>query len=271
MSSFLVPASGGDSIPLRKSRIYLGRAAGSDRSAPPDRDTLCMLEMIDGWWMLEDLRSPTAVRINGVACKRQKLAPNDEIEIGRHRYLILYETPKYRFGRDKDGSFQRFSKRSTSHVVVARRTAGPHGHLTPLGGGPDITLNRARLTVGRRDSNDIVILKPTISGNHCELEFIEGFWFVRDLDSRNGIRIDSVRQPEGWVLPGQRLTIGDQRYQLDYTAEGPPPTGAVAVNADKSLMEQVGINDSDLERAIGRQAEVVEEQERARRWDLMGE
>lgn len=248
-SAFLCPSSGGDAIPLNRTRLYLGRSREADPAAPTNRDTaLVLLELVEGWWWVEDLRSPVGVRINGVACKKQKLAPNDEIEIGRHAYRIHYETPKYLFGRSSGGEFQTSAKRSNPSTAAPRPTAptGPHGRLVPLGGGPDFALSQPRITVGRRAPCQMVIERSTVSSRHCELEFVDGYWFVRDLDSRNGIRIDGQRCQDGWVLPGGRLTIGDQRFQIEYTASGPPPLGATAVRLEKSLMEQAGLDDRRL-------------------------
>ncbi|MCA9054254.1 MAG: FHA domain-containing protein [Planctomycetaceae bacterium] len=270
MSAFLIPSSGGDAVPLRKSRIYLGRCKTADPAAPPGRDTaLVLIELLEGWWYVEDLRSPKGVRVNGVFCKKQKLAPNDEIEIGSQRFRIDYETPKYRFGRKTDGDFQVVTKTASGSSRPIPRTGGVLGRLVPLGGGPDFALTKTRVTIGRRTPCDVVIERSTISSRHCELEFIEGHWFARDLDSRNGIRINGERTQEGWVLANGRLTIADQRYQLDYMPSGPTPIGAgPAVSTDRSLMEQIGMADGDLDRMIAREEEKVDPGAQRRRWSL---
>jgi pSer/pThr/pTyr-binding forkhead associated (FHA) protein len=270
MSACLIPTAGGDAVPLRNARVYLGRAAGLDRSVPPGRDTsLCLLELIEGWWYVEDLRAPQGVRINGVACKRQKLAPNDELEFGRHCFRIIFETPKYRFGRDSAGTFRRADSTPSARVAGTHtQPVRPNGRLMPLGGGSDYALNRPRFTVGRRAPCTLVIPVPTVSGEHCELEFKEGFWFVRDLGSRNGIRINSEKCTEGWVLPGQRLTIGDQRFQIEYEAVSTPPVGLVAVQLGRSLMDQVGLNSGNLEKVVARQSDDEADEPGRKKWVL---
>lgn len=267
MSAFLIPSSGGDAIPLRKTRVYLGRSREADPSAPSGRETaLLMLELIEGWWFVEDLRSPTGVRVNGGVCKRQKLAPNDEIELGRHRYRITYETPKYRFGRRSDGEFQAVVTPQRSRLTAPIPSTSL-GRLVPLGGGPDFALRKARLTVGRKAPCDVIIERATVSGRHCELDFVDGHWFVRDLGSRNGTRIDGERIEEGWILPNGRLTIGDQRFQLEYHAAGPTPIGAMALRTDRSLMEQAGLDVDNLEAAVPRGDEDPADANK-RRWTL---
>ena len=271
MSAFLIPSSGGDAIPLRKSRVYLGRSKTADRDAPAGRETsLLLVELVEGWWHVEDIRCPGGIRVNGVTCKRQKLAPNDEIEFGRHRLRIDYETPKYRFGRKSDGEFQAVTFRCGT--VSARGkplTSGVLGRLVPLGGGADFPLHKPRLTVGRRAPCDVVISRSTVSSKHCELELIEGYWFVRDLGSRNGIRINGERVQEGWIPANGRVTFGDQRFQLEYTASGPAPMGATPpASTERSLMEQVGLADADLERVIPREGDDNDHTAARRRWSL---
>jgi adenylate cyclase len=228
-----------------------------------------MLELIEGWWFVEDLRSPQGVRINGAACKRQKLAPNDEIEVGKHRFRIIYETPKYRFGRKSDGEFKAVypPPRTAAPAASPSPPNGVLGRLVPLGGGPDFPLRKVRLTVGRKPPCDVIIERATVSGKHCELEFVEGHWFVRDLGSRNGTRIDGERVEEGWILPKGRVTIGDQRFQLEYQGVGPAPLGAVAVRTDRSLLERIGLAADGLEAAIPRETEDPADANR-RRWTL---
>ena len=94
MFGYLVPSSGGQAIPLRKTRLYLGRT--KDSEGPLGRqNAFCQLELIEGFWNVEDLRTPGGVKINGRACKRERLMPDDELAIGKHRYRINFTAPKY--------------------------------------------------------------------------------------------------------------------------------------------------------------------------------
>src|SRR5262249_3113439 len=65
-----------------------------------------------------------------------------------------------------------------------------NGELVPLGGGDSIPLQREALVIGRRESCDIRMPFPNISGQHCELNFKDGYWTVRDLNSTNGIKVN---------------------------------------------------------------------------------
>ncbi len=273
MSAVLIPISGGTAIPLRKSRVYLGRAPGADKSLPPNQETaLCLLEAADGWWYIEDLRTPGGVKVNSMARKREKLVPNDEIELGKHRFRIEFEAPKHTFGRTPSGGMQIVAQKTPARpsvppphippsspdkltkpaipVTVAqqRKSSGLLGRLVPLGGGQDHPLLRTKLSVGRHFDCDVVIREKTVSGKHCELEFENGFWRVRDLGSRNGTRVGGRRCMEAWVKPNARLTLGTEAFRIDYVAQGELQEDEIITGSlSGSLMQAAGISRSMID------------------------
>jgi hypothetical protein len=99
------------------------------------------------------------------------------------------------------------------------------GELVPCGGGDPIPLLKAKLLIGRRDSCDISLRFPNVSSHHCQLELINGYWNVKDLGSRNGIKVNGVRCDNKWLLPGDEVSIAKHRYEMVYTpdTDAPPP------------------------------------------------
>jgi adenylate cyclase len=118
----------------------------------------------------------------------------------------------------------------------------PNGELVPVGGGDNIPLIREHLTVGRRESCDIPLRLPNVSGLHCELAFHDGFWWIRDLNSTNGIKVNGVRVPKKILQPGDTITIAKRHYKIDYT----PPTNSRAM---EEMMEDDPMAQSLLEKA----------------------
>lgn len=128
------------------------------------------------------------------------------------------------------------------------------GELIPIGGGDAIPLMKKRIRVGRREGCDIVLNFGNVSGHHCLLEVEEGYWFVRDLQSRNGVKIDGKR-----VLPGLRrrvdpnveLTIAKHKFTVHYDptalgAYGTPPQDEMMDDFFKeSLLDRAGIKRRD--------------------------
>ena len=118
-----------------------------------------------------------------------------------------------------------------------------NGELSPLGGGDAIPLIREELTIGRRDSCDVCMRFPNISGLHCQLNFRNGYWYVRDLNSTNGVKVNGARVMEKVLHPHDELTIGKRKYTIEYDM----PTGQSVLEEDdedmmgQSLLEKAGL------------------------------
>ncbi len=119
------------------------------------------------------------------------------------------------------------------------------GELVPMGGGDPIPLFKPRLAIGRRSNCDIVLEFPNVSSQHCELQFEHGYWIVRDLGSRNGVKVNGERVDSKWLQPGDELTIAKHRYEVCYTpsADGPPPEALEESQNPfgRSLLEKAGL------------------------------
>jgi adenylate cyclase len=100
---------------------------------------------------------------------------------------------------------------------AANASSSSYGELQPVGGGDPIPLLKETLIVGRRESSDIVLRFPNVSGTHCELSLVDGHWVVKDLGSSNGTKVNGTRVSEGRVEPGDRLSIGRHEYEVCYT------------------------------------------------------
>jgi FHA domain len=92
----------------------------------------------------------------------------------------------------------------------------PNGELILPSGRDAITLDGAHLILGRRESCDVCLRYPNISGRHCELVFKDGYWIIRDLHSTNGIKVNGVRVKETVLYPGDTIAIGKRKYTIKY-------------------------------------------------------
>lgn len=125
-----------------------------------------------------------------------------------------------------------------------------YGELVPVGGGDPIPLLKKRLRVGRREGCDIVLNFSNISGHHCLLEVEEGYWFVRDLQSKNGVKLDGKRvmaNVRRRVDPGVTLSIAKHEFNVSYDpsalgAVGTPPQDEQLDNLfGQSLLDRAGL------------------------------
>ncbi|MEM7455118.1 MAG: FHA domain-containing protein [Planctomycetota bacterium] len=124
-----------------------------------------------------------------------------------------------------------------------------YGILDPVSDGDSIPLTKKRLRVGRREGNDIVINLANLSGHHALLELDRGYWFVRDLRSKNGVKVEGRQIQAGTtkrIDPGNRVSFGSAEYILRYDPGGssddtaPPPDEQIQNLFGSRLMDRAG-------------------------------
>ncbi|MGB0596952.1 MAG: FHA domain-containing protein [Rubripirellula sp.] len=133
--------------------------------------------------------------------------------------------------------------------------AGPFGQLTPCGGGDPIPLMKKRLLIGRRGEADVQLKFNNVSTQHCRLTLEYGYWFVRDLNSRNGTKVDDRAVMRKRVDPECKLSIARHEYIIEYDpqqlgAYGPPPADDDYMDEmmRSSLMDRAGLKKRDGQR-----------------------
>lgn len=127
-----------------------------------------------------------------------------------------------------------------------------YGELVPVGGGDPIPLLKKSLLVGRRETCDIVLRFGNVSGNHCQLMVESGYWYVQDLNSQNGTKVNGSRITRKRLDPGATLAVAKHKYELRYNpvelgAVGPPPSDDedIVNIMGKSLLESAGLQRRD--------------------------
>ena len=70
------------------------------------------------------------------------------------------------------------------------------------------SIEGGRITIGRQDTNDIVLPGDMrVSRHHAEIEELAGEWVLRDLRSRNGSILNGKRVTKGPLREGDRIKI----------------------------------------------------------------
>ncbi len=72
-----------------------------------------------------------------------------------------------------------------------------------------IDLGNESITIGRATSNMLVLNDLQASRQHARLDFDNGTWAVKDLNSRNGTFVNGRRVTQQVVHPGDQIAIGD--------------------------------------------------------------
>jgi adenylate cyclase len=125
------------------------------------------------------------------------------------------------------------------------------GELLPKGGGDPVPLLKKALLVGRRESCDIVLRFANVSAHHCQLMCQDGYWYVKDLNSKNGTKVNGLRVATKRLAPGDELAVAKHKYEVVYSpidlgAVGPPPVEELPENLmDQSLLERAGLERKD--------------------------
>jgi pSer/pThr/pTyr-binding forkhead associated (FHA) protein len=81
----------------------------------------------------------------------------------------------------------------------------------------EIPLNKERMTIGRRASNDIQIDNLAISGEHAAVVTILNDSFLEDLNSTNGTLINGQPAKKHFLKNNDVIELG--KYKLKYLAE----------------------------------------------------
>lgn len=81
----------------------------------------------------------------------------------------------------------------------------------------EYTLNKERMTVGRKLHNDIAIDNLAVSGEHAAIVTILNDSFLEDLDSTNGVMVNGVPVKKHFLQNNDVIEIG--KYKLKYMNE----------------------------------------------------
>ena len=269
MYGLLVPAGGGEPLPLLKPTVIVGRRPECDvviasRSVSGQH---CRLEFVDDVWQVVDLDSQNGTGIDGRRCRKAKILPGQVLHVAKQRFHIDYPDPNQRTREADDlalefllgsgpavdplSSLQSAAQHydgipgqqqipSTAAVPQQEGQAavpsGPMGTLLPAGGGQPIPLTGTSLILGRSRRCDVRIQSSTISSRHCRLDYVNGHWVVEDLESSNGIRVDGIRFRRKCVMPGSELSLSRESFMLEYIpGDGVPPVAHEPYNTTGSV------------------------------------
>lgn len=88
--------------------------------------------------------------------------------------------------------------------------------LHPTGPGSQIVIDRAVVLVGRSADCDVVInFSSKISRMHCVFVQVDTEYYIRDLGSMNGVRVNGQRvEKSAKLFQGAEVAIGDVIFQF---------------------------------------------------------
>ena len=121
-----------------------------------------------------------------------------------------------------------------------------YGYLTPIGGGDPFPLTKRELVVGRHKSCDIVLNYTNVSSKHCKLVLSEGYWYVLDLQSTNGVKVNGHKVTDHRIDPDAMLAISKHNFKVQYD---PRQNGATGLPPNSMLLGEEILSQSLMQRA----------------------
>src|SRR5258708_7766764 len=86
-------------------------------------------------------------------------------------------------------------------------------HYVDLGV-PRVADLKSELSVGRTEGNDLVLNHPSVSRKHARFEPRDSGWWIIDLKSTNGVKINGNLVTEAQVNAGDKVLIGSVQLEL---------------------------------------------------------
>ncbi len=91
-------------------------------------------------------------------------------------------------------------------------------HYQDGGSARVLELREDPVTIGRIEGNDLVLNHPSVSRRHGRIELRGGEWWIADLNSTNGIKLNGDPVTEAAIHPGDHVAVGSVEVEVRGTA-----------------------------------------------------
>lgn len=116
--------------------------------------------------------------------------------------------------------------------------------LVPINPGstPSVPIQRPIILIGRHAECDVRIDSPQVSRRHCCLALAYDRLVIRDLGSRNGLRVNGRLVDEVQLQPGDEVAIAQFLYRLEGLPVAPTKPAPVS-RPDRSPPPVIDLDD----------------------------
>ncbi len=129
------------------------------------------------------------------------------------------------------------------------------GKIRKRDGTGEVSLT-ARVLVGRSPACGLRLNDQRVSGEHASIYFDAGHWYVRDLGSRNGTRVNgsSLKSASHAVRVGDVISFGSEDESWRFQDDSQPPPDSSIAATDQS---EASLDDLRLEFSVSADEEDV--------------
>ena len=128
-------------------------------------------------------------------------------------------------------------------------------HYVDLGV-PRVSDLKSELSIGRTEGNDLILNHPSVSRKHARMEGRDGRWWIIDLKSTNGVKVNGNLITESAIHAGDKVLIGSVQLDIkampsvDFSAESmfDNPSGTV-IRRISDFNSEFGLDGADLQQA----------------------
>ena len=121
----------------------------------------------------------------------------------------------------------------------------------------DFLLDQGRnITIGRRESNDIVIENLAVSGMHAKIDAIDKGYLLTDLKSKNGTFVNGQLIATHWLGHGDTVSIGKHTLVFAFV-EGEEKPASNANGMDRTMVMDTDKYRNMLSKSSGNEAATI--------------
>ena len=102
------------------------------------------------------------------------------------------------------------------NTVVARLVC----RMPPMEG-KVFTLSQKLTTIGRDDTNDVVLAEASVSSVHAHIRYEQGRWTIEDKGSYNGVYVNNTKRQRAELRTGDEIGIGRVQLRFEDPAQKP--------------------------------------------------
>ena len=86
--------------------------------------------------------------------------------------------------------------------------------INPNGPEQEYRLAKSNISLGRANTNDIIINDARVSRSHARMEYGQQGISLVDMGSSNGARLNGTRIDRAAINPGDTISLGSQQFKF---------------------------------------------------------